>query len=374
MAEYRVNLDMYNGPLDLLLFLIRRDEVDIQDIPIVTITEQYLSYMDMLQALDPNLAGEFLVMAATLIEIKSRMLLPADALPEGEDDELGLDPRADLVRQLLQYKAFKDAAGDLLDAAELQSQKFARQPGRVNLNGEKDVDLEEVQIWDLFDAFRGIMEAIGKRPQNHEVIYDDTPVELHAEDILDRLRRDGAMSFRTIFEGRIQRTEIIGLFLAVLELIRLQKIFAVQGENFGQIDVHLNPNPPEERELENLFAGSIMPDEEREKTDSDTDEDPVPEYLLDDSLDDDEDEDDPLDDEDLSMDKLLADTLTDVDLNTPPRRAANKTESNDATAEAYADADDADAPADELGRYESDTPADPEDDSNILRREFDEDA
>ena len=367
MAEYRVNLDMYNGPLDLLLYLIRRDEVDIQDIPIVSITEQYLSYMDMLQALDPNLAGEFLVMAATLIEIKSRMLLPADALPEGEDDDLGLDPRADLVRQLLQYKAFKDAAGDLQDAAELQAMKFVRQPGRVHLGDEKDVDLEEVQIWDLFDAFRGIMEAIGKRPQNHEVIYDDTPVELHAEDILDRLRRDGAMSFKQIFEGRTRRTEIVGLFLAVLELIRLQKIFAVQGENFGQIDVHLNPNPPEERELENLFAGSVKPDEEREKTDSDADEESVPSYLLNRRPDDDEDE-EGLDDEDLSMDDLLADTLADVDLNAPPRRTADK----DADDNEDASADNNDADAEKLGRYESDAHA--EDDSNILRREFDEDA
>ena len=162
MAEYRVNLDLYNGPLDLLLFLIRRDEVDIQDIPIVSITEQYLAYVDMLQSLDPNLAGEFLVMAATLIEIKSRMLLPAEEAAEGGDDELGIDPRADLVRQLLQYKAFKDAAGDLLEAADTQAMKFARNPGRVSLGDEKETDLEEVQIWDLFDAFRGIMEAIGK--------------------------------------------------------------------------------------------------------------------------------------------------------------------------------------------------------------------
>jgi segregation and condensation protein A len=366
MAEYRVNLDMYNGPLDLLLFLIRRDEVDIHDIPIVRITEQYLEYVDMLQALDPNLAGDFLVMAATLIEIKSRMLLPAEEALGGEDDELGIDPRADLVRQLLQYKAFKDAAGDLVTAAELQALKFARQPGRVNLSGEKDMDLEEVQIWDLFDAFRGVMDAIGKRPQNHEVIYDDTPVELHAEDILDRLRRDGAMSFEKIFEGRTRRTEVIGLFLAMLELIRLQKIFVVQGKNFGQIDVHLNPNPPEEREVEHLFARSTLPDEERDHSaDEPEAEESVPSFLPDRGNEDDNEEDDL--DEDLSLDGLLADDLPDVELTTPsPTPTTPPTDKNAASTD--------DPDVESLGTYESDAQLNPDDDGNQLRRKRDEDA
>ncbi|MBN1942386.1 MAG: segregation/condensation protein A [Phycisphaerae bacterium] len=309
MAEYRVNLEMYNGPLDLLLYLIRRDEVDIHDIPIVSITEQYLSYVDMLQALDPNLAGEFLVMAATLIEIKSRMLLPvSEAAGEDGEDEFGIDPRADLVRQLLQYKAFKDAAGDLQLAAELHALKHARRPGRVHLGDEKDVDLEEVRIWDLFDAFRGVMDAIGRRPQNHEVIYDDTPVELHAEDILDRLQRDGAMSFEKIFEGRDQRSEIIGLFLALLELIRLQKIFVVQGENFGRIDVHVNPNPPEERDVEHLFARATLGDEDREGFPEAVDEKDFAEASPSDYIS----EDDELDDEDADPDGALGRYVSDV--------------------------------------------------------------
>jgi segregation and condensation protein A len=252
MAEYRVNLDIYNGPLDLLLYLIRRDEVDIHDIPIAGITEQYVAYVDMLKQVDPNLAGEFLVLAATLMEIKTRMLLPAAEVDEDGQDGLEIDPRADLVRQLLQYKAFKDAAGDLETAASEQSLKFARRPAKAETGEEKEVDLDEVQIWDLFDAFRGVMEAIGQRPVDHEVIYDDTPLELYEEDILDRLRRDGAMSFEKIFEGRTNRTEIVGLFLAILELVRLQKILAAQNQeaNFGQIQIHLNPNPPEEQEEE----------------------------------------------------------------------------------------------------------------------------
>jgi len=269
MAEYRVNLDIYNGPLDLLLYLIRREEVDIHDIPIARITEQYVSYVEMLHALDPNLAGEFLVLAATLMEIKSRMLLPRGEAEDGEDEDLQIDPRADLVRQLLQYKVFKDAAGDLHAAAEWQALKFPRRPAESQSEDDRNVDLDEVQIWDLFDAFRGILEAIGQRPTNHEVIYDDTPVELHAEDILDRLERDGALSFRQLFEGRTERSEIVGLFLALLELIRLQKIFVQQGKTFGEIDVHINPNPPEERSLHHLFADSHVPDSQEDSQEAD---------------------------------------------------------------------------------------------------------
>jgi len=243
VEEYRVNLDIYNGPLDLLLYLIRREEVDIHDIPIARITEQYIQYVEMIKTLDPDLAGEFMVLAATLMEIKTRMLLPA---PEaGEDAEgLEIDPRAELVRQLLQYKAFKDAAADLGDAAAQQALRFARPGVRLDGDGEPSVDLEDVQIWDLFDAFSKIMEAIGHRATHHEVIYDDTPIELHAADILDRLARDGPMTFDRIFEGRTVRTEIVGLFLAMLELVRRKRIICRQDNNFGQILVELNPNPP----------------------------------------------------------------------------------------------------------------------------------
>ncbi|HUS47612.1 MAG TPA: segregation/condensation protein A, partial [Phycisphaerae bacterium] len=197
IEDYRVKLDVYNGPLDLLLYLIRREEVDIYDIPIASVTEQYLQYVELIKTLDPDLAGEFMVMAATLLEIKTLMLLPT---PQFGDDAEGvqLDPRAELVRQLLQYKAFKDAAAELEDSAAAQALKFARPPAKFDGNEEASVDLEDVQIWDLFDAFSRIMESIGHRPTHHEVIYDDTPVELHAADILDRLSREGPMTFDRI--------------------------------------------------------------------------------------------------------------------------------------------------------------------------------
>jgi len=250
MADYRVNLDIYNGPLDLLLYLIRREEVDIHDIPIARITRQYVEYVDLMKQLDPNLAGEFLVFAATLMEIKTRMLLPEPPPEEGGSDTLELDPRAELVRQLLEYKAFKDAAGDLHEAAIAQSLRHPRKPGKIEGIEDSDKDLEDVQIWDLFDAFTKILEAIGSTPRLHEVVYDDTPVELHAADILDRLYREGPLDFGQVFEGRTRRIELVGLFIAMLELVRQKKILVTQEGNFGHIRIELHPNPPADAAVE----------------------------------------------------------------------------------------------------------------------------
>jgi len=250
MSEYRVNLDLYNGPLDLLLYLIRRDEVDIYDIPIASVTEQYIQYVEMLKTLDPNLAGDFLVLAATLIEIKTRMLLPTPPPEEGDAEGVEIDPRAELVRQLLEYKAFKDAAGELADAAAQQSLKFARRPGRTEDSDEDQLDLEDAQVWDLLDAFTELMAQIGQQDRQHEVIYDDTPLELHEADILDRLANEGSLTFRRIFEGRTNRSEIVGLFLALLELVRQKKVFANQERSFGEVHIRANPNPPVEDKLD----------------------------------------------------------------------------------------------------------------------------
>ena len=247
MSDYRVNLDVYNGPLDLLLYLIRRDEVDIYDIPIARVTEQYVKYVELLTNMNPNLAGDFLVMAATLMEIKTRMLLPTVPAEDGETSDLEIDPRAELVRQLLEYKAFKDAAGDLRGAAETQAQRFPRRPSLPEI-AEPELDLEDVQIWDLLEAFNGILKAIGADKPTHQVIYDDTPIELHAADILDRLGHEGPLTFRKIFEGRTSRPELLGLFLAVLELVRLKKILAKQEGNFGEIHIDVNPDAPAESE------------------------------------------------------------------------------------------------------------------------------
>jgi segregation and condensation protein A len=245
MSEYRVNLEVYNGPLDLLLYLIRREEVDIYDIPIARVTQQYVQYVDLLRKVDPDLAGEFLVMAATLMEIKTRMMLPATEAAEGDAEPLEIDPRAELVRQLLEYKAFKDAAGDLRDAHDERSLRFS--PGLPAQAGEdNDVDLEDVQIWDLFDAFSNVLKAIGAEPGVHHVILDDTPLELHAAEIMSILTNEGPTSFDRLFDGGKSRMEMVGLFLALLELVRRKRVLAAQDANFGRISLCVNPDPPDQ--------------------------------------------------------------------------------------------------------------------------------
>ena len=180
------------------------------------------------------------MLATTLMEIKTRMLLPRPEL--GEDAQEAFDPRAELVRQLLEYKAFKDAAGELRSAAAAQAMRFARRPAQLD-GDEAGKDLEEVQLWDLVEAFSRLMTAIGQNVRETHIIYDDTPIELHAEDILDRLRREGNMAFADIFAGRTARTELVGLFLALLELARRRSIYIEQREAFGEIHVFLNPDP-----------------------------------------------------------------------------------------------------------------------------------
>jgi len=241
MQDYRVQLDAYSGPMDLLLYLIRRDEVDIYDIPIARILEQYLAHVKILQQLDTELVGEFLVLAATLMEIKSRMLLPKPPPEETGDDML--DPRADLVRQLLAYRTFREAATRLADKAELHSQRFAR-PGLDVPGEDAEVDLEDVQIWDLLSAFNKLLAAVGRSKITHDVKYDDTPITLHAADVLDRLEREGpTMPFERIFEGR-SRGEMVGLFLALLELIRQQRVRIQQDRTFETIVVTLIDSTP----------------------------------------------------------------------------------------------------------------------------------
>ncbi len=241
MPDYRVNLEIYNGPLDLLLYLIRRSEVEIHDIPVATITEQYLEYVDLLKELNINNASEFLVMASTLLEIKSAMILPRPAEIEQADDEDLSDPRLELVRQLLEYKKFKDAANELRAAAGDQSQRWPRSMADLrNLHDEfrqqqqQELDLEGLQLWDLFDTFNKLMQATFAGQRGHEVIQDNTPIDIYETDILDRAQREQPLTFFAVFQGR-NRGEMIGLFLALLELIREKLIRVEQERTFAPI-------------------------------------------------------------------------------------------------------------------------------------------
>ncbi len=274
-VEYRVELDVYNGPLDLLLYLIKRDELDIYDIPIARITESYMQYVGALKeltsehGLDINIAGDFLVMAATLMEIKSALLLPKPPPVEtGETSaaqELA-DPRYELVQKLLEYKRFKDSATALDHQQREHQSRFPRIPAKFGDGDEPPpVDLDEVQVWDLLEAFGRLMKEIGGRKAFHEVTYDDTPIDLHAADIEDRLRREGKLTLSQLIVGRKTRSEMIGVFLALLELIREKKILAQQSETLGDIDIE---PAPEEHRRQYTQASPRLADEKEETTES----------------------------------------------------------------------------------------------------------
>ena len=248
MADYRVNLDIFAGPLDLLLYLVRKEEVDIYDIPLAKITDQYLRYLGILKQLDVDLAGDFLVMAATLMEIKSAMLLPKAEPEQMAQDDSG-DPRAELIRQLLEYKKFKDAANLLDAAAEQHQERFGRPTSLINQlvpQAEPELDMDQVSIWDLLEAFDAVCKATGTQAYNGH-IRDDTPIDLYQIEVLHRLQTEGPLTFERIFDARQNRLVMVGLFLAMLELIRDKLIWAEQPENSSQIYVRaLTDEPPEQ--------------------------------------------------------------------------------------------------------------------------------
>ncbi len=260
--DYRVRLDAFEGPVDLLLFLIRRAEVDIHDIPVAAIADQYLEYLAELDRghvkIDIELAGEFLVMAATLMEIKSQMLMPRPEQAAGHEsvgtDAPVTDPRADLVKQLLAYKRFRDLADGLERRRELWSKRYPATAAGIDGDALQaaidaaagEIHVDDLNLNDLVDAFRRVSSMlIFERLGEHQVTYDDTPIELHAADIVDRLKREaggrGSMRFVDLFAGR-QRGEMIGLFLAMLELVRRQEVkigLARRSDGDAEIEVTL---------------------------------------------------------------------------------------------------------------------------------------
>ena len=227
---YTVALDSFHGPLDLLLFLVKRNEVDILDIPIATIIEQFLAYLRVVQELDVELAGDFVVMASTLAEIKSRMLLPAGAdAPEEE----AADPRRELVKQLLEYRKFKDAAAALEERAGKQEARLTRQelPDPTPAAGPV---VKPVELWDLVSAFaRLVRETQSLQPAT--IAVDDTPQHIYEGQIKDRVRAEGRVAFRSVFTPPHFKARLIGIFLAILELIRHHGIGLDQPDPEGEI-------------------------------------------------------------------------------------------------------------------------------------------
>ncbi|MDI9570213.1 MAG: segregation/condensation protein A [Pseudomonadota bacterium] len=233
--DYEVKLDVFEGPLDLLLHLIKKNELDIYDIPIALITRQYLEYLEALKALNLDLAGEYLVLAATLVHIKSKMLLP-ETTDEGEEEP---DPRRELVEQLLEYQAFKKASQSLQTRELLDRDVFARGGAAVTeALPQATPQRVEVGLFELVDAFR---QALGRLspPERIEIDLDRTSLADRINAIMERLRRHRSLTFAELIEERPERRLIVHTFIALLELVRQRLIRIFQEGSFGTIRVFL---------------------------------------------------------------------------------------------------------------------------------------
>lgn len=253
---YQVKLEAFTGPMDLLLHLIRKHQINIYDIPIALITQQYLEYLSMMKTLNLSLAGEFLVMAATLLYIKSRMLLPKEEKPETEDED-GLDPRTELVRQLVEYERFKQAAGTLV-ARELHwRESYARDPlpmPAASEEEEEDIATDDLQLFDLLSAFQEVLDR-APTDQMVELSRETWTVQDRIQVILERLEGESTIPFEGLFDRHWSRPLIIATFLALLELVRMNLVRLFQGEWFGPIQVTRRFVPAEGPEtFESLHA------------------------------------------------------------------------------------------------------------------------
>jgi len=234
----KIKLEVFEGPLDLLLYLIKKEEIDIYDIPIAKITEQYLEYLEFMKLLDLGIAGEFILMAATLMHIKSKMLLPPDPNEVTQEEEM--DPRLELVQKLLEYKKFKEAAGQLFEMEVKQKDVFTRGAASVDMPEDNSKPCFEASLFDLITAFNKILKDIPKEVF-YEVIKDEFTVEGKMHDIFHMLVNKPALFFSDLFKNAKNKFEVVTIFLAILELIRLKEIVAVQDRPFSEIKIERNP-------------------------------------------------------------------------------------------------------------------------------------
>lgn len=301
--EYKIQLEVFEGPLDLLLYLIKKEEVDIYNIPIEKIARQYMEYLNLMKMLDLGIAGEFLVMAATLMMIKSRMLLPVEERPELEEEED--DPRWELVKQLVEYKKFKDAAAKLQERELLQENIFDLGAENLVFDGEDDAEvvLGDLNLFDLIAAFRDVLKNAKPEELGEIMAYQYTVAD-KIDYLLSSLAKNKTLKFSTLFDEKTTKPEMICTFLGLLELIKLRQISITQDESFGEIlIVAAEPEdqsvPYEEKDL-GLDDESIWEDDSpaKPKADPSTELSAVEEDELDDDDDDEFDEDDDDDDDD----------------------------------------------------------------------------
>lgn len=235
-SDYKVKLEIFEGPLDLLLYLIKRDELDIYEISLERITRQYLEYLQAFKELNIDVAGEFVVMAANLIYLKSRSLLPVDQQPPEEDAEED-DPRWDLIRQLIEYKKFKEAAAQLQVRQLEQERMFVRQAEGMPGAAMPALQLGEVGIFQLINAFQNVIKRIEARENLQEIFGEHYTVSDKIDWIMRRVSDGVPLRFSELFATMASRVEIVVTFLALLELIRLRQVSATQASPFDEIEI-----------------------------------------------------------------------------------------------------------------------------------------
>ncbi|MCW5554849.1 MAG: segregation/condensation protein A [Verrucomicrobiae bacterium] len=238
MAEYKVKFEVFEGPLDLLLYLIKKEEVDIYEVNLTRLATQFIEYIEMMREFDLEIAGEFLVMASTLVYIKSRELLPVDQQVQVEGEEEGEDPRWELIRQLVEYKKFKDAAAQLQALEARQEDIYPRVPGRIEFEREPAPAVRaEVSIFDLLNAVNAVLKRFEKRDEARDIFEDKWTVSEKIEHILGVIAERATVRFSELFAAATSRSEVVCTFLALLELIRLKQIAVMQPEAFAEIEI-----------------------------------------------------------------------------------------------------------------------------------------
>ena len=241
MVDNKVQLEIFEGPLDLLLYLVKKEEVDIYQVNLTKIATQFFEYIEVLRQLDLEVAGEFLVMSATLMYIKSRELLPVDQQVATEEEEDGLDPKWELIRQLVEYKKFKDAAGRLQEREALQEKVFPRVPPMPEFVADRPAPKPEVSLFDLVNAVSAILKRFQQRSDSRDLFEDKWTVTEKIEYLMKLIKERVRLRFSELFEETTSRSEVVATFLALLELIRLKQLVVAQPEPFNEIEIILAP-------------------------------------------------------------------------------------------------------------------------------------
>ena len=242
MPDFKIQFKVFEGPMDLLLFLVKKQEVDIYEVNMTRLAAQFIEYVEMMKRLDLEQAGEFIVMASTLMYIKSRELLPVDEQVEDTEDDDAADPRWDLIRRLVEFKRFKDASDDL-QRLEIEREKvYTRRPGSIPIDPLPMGNRLEASIFDLVGAVNELLRRVAEREgAKGEIVEDPWSVSEKIVTIRERLGQEGRLKFSGLFDGARSRGEVVATFLALLELVRLRQLMATQDNSFGEIEIVVAP-------------------------------------------------------------------------------------------------------------------------------------